>query len=156
MALTKRQTAAIAVARKQLGLSDSEYRAALFDVAGASSAKQLDGTGFELLVDHFKRLGWQPRFRRDFYGFRPGMATPAAISLIRALWDEYTGEAGSDLTLGKWLHRTFGVSHPRFVTAEQAQKAIGALRGMVKRRAGAKSAPPEGSEQRLYPPPARG
>ena len=144
MALTKRQTAAIAVARKQLGLSDGEYRAVLFDVAGAGSTKQLDGTGFELLVSRFKRLGWQPRFRRgEFYGFRPGMASPAQVTLIRALWGEYTGDAGSDLTLGKWL-RIFGVAHPRFLTAEQAPKVITALKAMAGRRADAKSAPRRG------------
>ena len=138
MALTKRQIAAINVAKKQLGLSDAVYRAVLFDVAGASSTKQLDGTGFELLVDRFKRLGWQPRFRRgEFYGFRPGMASPAQVTLIRALWGEYTGDAGSDLTLGKWLHRTFGVAHPRFLTAEQAPKVITALKAMKARRSAA-------------------
>ena len=140
--MTKQQTAAIAVARRQLGLSDAEYRTVLFDVSGASSTKQLDGTGFELLVDRFKRLGWQPRFRRgEFYGFRPGRASPAQITLIRTLWGEFTGADGTDLTLGKWLQR-FGVSHPRFLTSEQGQKAITALRAMVKRRADAKSAPP--------------
>ena len=147
MALTKRQTAAIHVAKKQLDLSDAEYRAVLLRVAGVSSSKDLDGLGFEMVIDRFTHLGWRPALGRQFYGFRRGMATPAQIALIRALWDEFTGTAGTDLTLGKWLHRTFGVSSPRFVTAEHAPKAIAALKAMTGRRAAKAACPPRSGKR---------
>lgn len=136
MALTKKQLAALQVARRQLALSDDEYRAILRDATGASSSKapELDGMDFELLIARFASLGWKPGLRSAFYGFRRGMATPSQLALIRALWGEFTDRAGTDSTLGKWLHRTFGVSSPRFVTAALAPKAIAALRAMVDRR----------------------
>ena len=64
------------------------------------------------------------------------MATPAQVTLIRKLWDEYTGGAGTDLTLGKWLARTFKTSALRFVTREEGQKAITALKAMKARKKG--------------------
>ena len=84
---------------------------------------------------HFAALGFKPAPSKREYGHRPGMATPGQIALIRALWGEYTGGEGQDLTLGKWLHRTFGVSAARFLTRAQAPKAIGALKAMTERKA---------------------
>ena len=142
MALTKKQLAAIHVGKKALGLSDGAYRAALERLTGATSASMLEPAEFEMVIEHFMALGWRPRFRREFYGHRPGMASPAQLTFIRALWGEYTGDEGTDRTLGKWLYRTFGVSAPRFLAAELAPKAITALKAMKAKRAGAKSAPP--------------
>ena len=135
MALTKKQTAAIHVAKKQLGLSDDEYRAVLYRVAGVSSSMQMNGFDFELLITEFISIGWRPALGRQFFGFRDGMAAPGQVALIRALWDEYTGTAGTDLTLGKWLHRTFGVSSLRFLAADKVPKVIAALKAMKARRA---------------------
>ena len=62
------------------------------------------------------------------------MATPGQVALMRTLWDRYTRGEGVDLTLGKWLQRTFEVSALQFViSATQAPKAIDALRAMVSR-----------------------
>ena len=133
MALTRQQLAAIHVGKKALGLADDDYRAILHRVAGATSARQLDSLGFELVIEHFASLGWRPSFRRPYLGRRPGMASPGQVTLMRTLWDRYTRGEGVDLTLGKWLKRTFGVSALQFVTAAQALKAIDALRAMVSR-----------------------
>ena len=133
MALTSKQLGAIHVARRQLGLSDDVYRAILFEIASATSATELDSHGFEAVIAHFVRLGWRPRMRSPFYGFRVGMASPAQLTLIRALWGEYTARKGTERELGKWLDRTYGVSSPRFITAELAPKAITALKAMAKR-----------------------
>ena len=88
-----------------------------------------------MVIDHFKELGWKPAFRRgEFFGTRRGMATPGQISVVRALWEEWAGEDGTDIEIGRWLQRTFRVAHPRFLTAEQAPKAIAALKAMTSRR----------------------
>ena len=84
----------------------------------------------------FLALGVRSKFTETFYGFRPGMASPRHISLIRQLWREYTGGEGSAGALDKWLERTFGISALRFLTADQARKAIQGLFAM-KRRQGA-------------------
>jgi len=136
---TKRQLAAIAIARKQLGMSDDAYRALLYDLAGVRTAKDLGNPGVSALFSHFVRLGWRPALRRPFYGHRRGMASQQQVSLVRGLWAQYAGEASPERDLDKWIHRTFGVSSLRFLTAECAPKAIAALRAMAKRRQGAES-----------------
>lgn len=137
MPLTNRQLAAIHVAKKQLGLSDGEYREMLGRLTGRSSARDLDGPGFEAAMAGFKEVGFRPRFRggsESFGNYRPGMASPAQIAMVRALWSEFTDGRGTDRTLGKWLHRTFRVSALRFVTAGVASKTIEALKSMASKK----------------------
>ena len=130
MALTKKQTALIHVARKQLGLSDERYRFVLRKMAGAESAKDLDQTGFEYVMKAMMALGFRSGFTKSFYTHRAGMATPAQVTRVRALWREFATADSSDRALNRWLERSFKVSALRFVTEEQAAKAIRALRAM--------------------------
>ena len=134
MALTRKQTALIHVAEKQLGLTKPEYCDVLRTMVGVESSKDLDQEGFELVMQGFVALGFRSDFTKSFYGFRPDMASPRQVSLIRQLWREYTGGEGSASGLDKWLERTFGVSALRFLTADQARKAIQALFAMKKRQ----------------------
>ena len=70
------------------------------------------------------------------------MATERQVVLIRKLWGDFTGGTGTDVTLGKWLDRTFKVSSIRFVNAETARKAIGALNAMARKTAAAGATAP--------------
>lgn len=134
MALTRKQTALVHVAKKQVCRSDEEYRDVLHTMAGVESAKDLDQAGFELVMQGMVALGFRSDFTKSFYGFRPGMASPKQVSLIRQLWREYTGGEGSAGGLDKWLERTFGVSALRFLTADQARKAVQGLFAMKRRQ----------------------
>ena len=130
LALTRKQTALIHLARKQLGLSDERYRFILREMAGVETSKNLDQTGFELVMKAMMALGFRSDFTKIFYSHRAGMATPAQVSLIRTLWAEYATRDGSESALNKWLERIFKVSALRFATEEQAEKAIRVLRKM--------------------------
>ena len=130
MAITKKQIALVHVAKNQLNLNEEDYQSILWNIGDVESSKELDATGFELVMQRMAALGFRSDFTKSFYGLRPGMASPAQVHLIRKLWSEYTEGQGSDITLGKWLHRTFKVSSVRFVTSKQAQKAITALKAM--------------------------
>ncbi len=135
MSLSRKQTALVHAAKKQTGLSDGEYRAILRQLGGVETSKHLDQIGFELVMQYMAARGFESGFTKTFYGHRHGMATPAQVSLIRTLWDEYTDGETTDLALGKWLARIFKVSAVRFVTREQAPKAIAALKAMKVRKA---------------------
>lgn len=135
MALTKRQTALIHVAKTQLGLGDDDYRAVLRDEAGVESSRDLDNDGFDAVMARFKALGFRPTATPPAYGRRAGMATPAQVAYIRSLWQEYTDGVGDDRSLGKWLQRTVKVSDLRFVSSTAARKAITGLRAMVEKKA---------------------
>ena len=133
MAITRRQIALIHVARKQLQLTDEQYRAILKAFGGVTSSKELDKLGFEQVMQYMAALGFRSDFTRTFYGRGRGMASPGQLTLIRMLWAEYTHGEGTDATLGKWLERSFKVSAPRFVTADLAPKVITALKKMKAR-----------------------
>lgn len=139
MAMTRKQLALVHVAKKQLGLADEDYRAILERIAGVESSKDLDQRSFEAVMQHMAALGFRCDFTKTFYGQRRGMASPAQVSLIRALWGEFTEGAGDDDSLGKWLDRTFHVSAVRFVTSKQGQKAITALKAMVAKKRAAQA-----------------
>ena len=135
MALTRKQTALIKVAVKQLGLGDHDYRAILLHEAGVDTSKGLDNDGFDAVMARLRALGFRPTATPPAYGRRAGMATPAQVAYIRSLWQEYTDGVGDDRSLGKWLQRTVKVSDLRFVSFAVARKAITGLRAMVKKKA---------------------
>ena len=134
--LTPKQLRLVQVARKQLALEDADYRAILRREAGVDSARDLDEDGFDAVLRHFKQLGFEHRPRRPQFGWRHGMASPAAVGRIRSSWARYAGpDRDNDAALGKWLERSFGVSHVRFLSARDAGKAITALNAMCGRKA---------------------
>lgn len=144
MPLTRKQSALIHVAKKQLGLTDAEYHAILRRMGGVESSKDLDREGFELVMQYMAALGFRSDFTRRFYGHRRGMATPAQVSNIRRLWGIFAEGGDGDRALDKWLTRTFKISALRFATGEQAERAILALRAMIgrSRRKARSSGPP--------------
>jgi len=134
MGLTAKQKSLIHVAKKRLDMDDESYRALLQRVSGVRSSKQLDAIDFDNVMREFDRLGFKSDFSKANFGVRPGMATAKQIAYIRQLWSDFTDETGTDLGLGKWLQRQFGVSAIRFLDSETARKAIGGLSNMVQRR----------------------
>lgn len=129
MALTRTQSAVLHVPKKEIGLTEREYRALLYDVAGARSAKEFDSIDFALVMDRLPSLGWQLHGGKNFYGLRPAWRrSPRWISSR-----QYTGWPADERGLGNWLQRTFKVSALWFLSAAQAPKAIAALRVMVER-----------------------
>ena len=122
------------LAKRRLRLGDTDYRAILRSVAGVSSSKDLNRAGFTCLMNEFRRLGFESTAHAAGYGDREGMATVAQLARLRRLWSEFTGGAGTDITMGKWLKGKWSVDHPRFLTQPDAHRALGALANMVGRK----------------------
>jgi hypothetical protein len=141
MALSQKKLALIHIAKAQLQLDDQYYRNLLYVSGAVKSSRELDETGFQALMRCFEVLGFSADEKPSeaAFGARAGMASSAQIELIRDLWREYAGEAADDLSLGKWLERTFKISSLRFLPAETARKTIGALKRMKGRPAAAQS-----------------
>ena len=127
--ISNQRKAVIHVARGQLAMSDEDYRALLRGVAGVASSVDLDETGFAAVMAEFERLGFRNTKGRAQPAHRDGMATPAQIGKIRALWKGYTGE-DDDLRLARWLEKKFHVSHVNFLPGDRAGKVIGVLAKM--------------------------
>lgn len=128
--LDRNHFAQIHIAQAQLGLDDANYRALLMRATGVSTSRDLDIDGFNAVMDEFTRLGFvstATRERQLETSRAPGHSTNAQRALIRRLWRAYTGR-NDDRGLSRWLMKKWTVSHVKFLSADQAQKAIGALR----------------------------
>lgn len=130
----------IQVARARVNLTELEYSELLRRAEGVTSAWELSEAGFQLVMGVFAEWGFHSDADVRNLGRRPGFATGGQVATIRRLWAEYTGDLGTELELGRWLERSFGVSALRFLRAADAPRVIGALRAMCARRA--RQAPP--------------
>lgn len=129
MSISKERKAVIHVAKHQLRMADEAYRALLARAGGVSSSAQLDEAGFAAVMTEFERLGFRSVRSRTQAGHREGMATPAQLGRIIALWKRYSGNY-DDLCLGRWLEKHFHVSHVRFLEGGRAGKCIAVLEKM--------------------------
>lgn len=69
----------IQIARKELCLSDEEYRSILSGRGGAESSKNLDHAGRQRVLEYFKTLGFKPKASAN--PKRPARPTPSADAL---------------------------------------------------------------------------
>lgn len=90
--ISNAQKAILHVAKGKLALTDAAYRSALAEIAGVTSATELDQDGFEAMMGFFVYLGFAPlEAKGPDYGNRPGTASWAQLELIRTLWREHRG-----------------------------------------------------------------
>lgn len=120
------------IARKALGLSEADYRAALMRATGKASAGALDAGEREKALDEFRRLGWKGRPTANSVD-RPHVGK--MIALWRAAADAGSVRDGSDAALRAFVMRQTGVAAPQFVTATQAAAVIEAIKAMHGRQA---------------------
>lgn len=132
---TKKQIALLHVAKRELGLTEDDYRAVLARYGKADSAADLDLAGFNHVMRYFTAIGFRSTWTKRTYGYRPTMATPPQVDLIRSLWQKFSGKSDDDdMDLNKWLDRFHKVSSLRFVDNKKAAKVISALRAMIARK----------------------
>jgi hypothetical protein len=130
--ITGKQIAMVQAAKRQLGLSDDEYRGLVRRIGGAESVRDLTPAGFTALIRAFETLGFQ-RTNPPLH-VRRGMATPAQIALVEELWRDYAGDNSGE-RLRRWLERSYKISALRFMTQDHAAMAINGLRVMLRRKA---------------------
>lgn len=132
--IAKQLIALVHVAKARLRMSDEDYRALLSRVAGVESSKQLDEDTFEAVMTEFERLGFDrgqrgsPRSREPHRTAE--FASAAQLAKLRSLWQTFTGR-DDEIALGRWLEKHLRVSHPRFLRAADAGKAIAIVERMV-------------------------
>lgn len=132
--------AKIHIARKDLGLEETDYRAILTRVAGVKSASDLDADGQAKVLAEFTRLGWTAKQRRPKSG-------KAGVRLIFGLWSEL-GRTGfvrnaSRQALLAFVERQTGVADPEWLSPTQINTVVEGLKAM---RARAKSKSVTGHE----------
>ncbi len=129
----RRALAKIHIAKKELGLSDDEYRDVVRSVAtGRASAADLSEAQLHSLLDRFHELGWRPRIRRQ--ASRP---FSPMVWKARNLWLELYRQGrirnSSWSALGRFTKRMTGVGDLRRLDVEQATVVIEALKKWLNR-----------------------
>lgn len=126
--------ALIHVAKQQTGISEESYKELLWLAEGVINSKELTDRGFNAVMDAFRRIGFVGKGKPPHYGARDGMATPAQVQAIWAMWREWSSDGGQR-SLDLWLKSRFGFSSLRFLTTSGAQMAIEGLKAMLARKA---------------------
>lgn len=129
-------TAKIHVARKQLALSDENYRAILVRITGQDTSSGLNDRQVDAVIAEFRRLGWRPE-----KAFKP--SGKSFVRLIYALWKE-AAKVGAVSSSSKPALRAFverqtrqggerGIDDPEFLRAADARRVSEALKAMIER-----------------------
>lgn len=131
-----RSIAAMHVAKKQLGLDDETYRAALVQVTGKSSSASMTEAERQNVLEHFRASG--------FKGASTGRRKPLEgrfAAKLQALWIAGWNlglvRDRDDRALIAFVRRQTGIDHVRFLRhGQDAMKAIEALKGWLERSGG--------------------
>ena len=120
----------IHVAKKEIGLSDEDYRAILESTAKKSSCSEMSVFELNEVLKAMKKLGFKVKkmeTREEEIGWD---TSRAQMDYIRGMW-ELVARDKSERALYRFIKRITGADHPRFMGAVEAQKVILALRKMV-------------------------
>ncbi len=121
----RRDMAVIHIAKKQLGMDDDTYRDMLWTVGRQRSAKDLDYTGLQRVIEHLKKCGFKSR-----HGRKPKVSADrtAQLAKIEALLTD-AGRPWTYITAGQpsLVKRICRVEKIEWANAEQLAKLIAAL-----------------------------
>jgi phage gp16-like protein len=135
--LRRRDLAKIHVAKKELALSDEDYRALLWSVARVRSAGQLDSAGRHRVIEHMVSRGFKPRAKGRT---RPAASRELMVAKIRALLINDAGGPLPDTYADAIARQMFKVERFEWCTPEQLHKIVQALEVKKRDRVRAKKA----------------
>ncbi|OGX37629.1 MAG: hypothetical protein A3C36_05110 [Omnitrophica WOR_2 bacterium RIFCSPHIGHO2_02_FULL_52_10] len=118
--MDKKKLALIHIVKKELGLSEGEYRDILYKAAGVHSAKDLTEESFRKLMNYFVRS-------RHYRVNRHGMTVRQKVFIQSLAKDiEWSGEH-----LNNFLHKYYHVPRLDGLTKAQASHCIESLKHIV-------------------------
>ncbi len=125
----RRLLAQVHIAAKELGLDEETYRAVLKRIAGVSSAAQASDAQLRAVLDEFARRGWKRR------RIRP--SRKPHVRKVWAMWAELKRRGiwrdRRRSSLRAFVKRQTGVEDPEWLTPEEANAVIEALKVMGER-----------------------
>lgn len=126
----------IHIAKKQLNLTDEDYRAILISKGGSDSSKLLDHAGRERVLAYFQTLGFKPKASTN--PKRPARPTPAPekLKLVRRIRAQLISlDRLPDTYADGIAHQMFGLQFYEWATPAQLH-AISAALGVLQRKKG--------------------
>lgn len=130
--IDRKKIALIHVAKKQLGLSDDEYRLALGSV-GVESSKDLFSSQFNRLMQHFERAGFVSKGAKARRGEKSSARTSkqAMQRKIRAIMADL---GLTDSYVDAMARKMFKIDCWIWATTDQTHKIVAALTYYQRRR----------------------
>ena len=115
--MDKKKLALIHIVKKELGLSDAEYRGLLQKAAGVSSAKDLDDEKFRVLMNYFVR---SPHYRLN----------PQGLTIRQKLFIKYLAQQlhWDQIHLDNFIHKYYGKTSIDTLSRKEAIKVIESLK----------------------------
>jgi len=123
MTLDKRKLAAIHIVKRELGLSDQEYRDRLEGLTGVRSAKYLDECGFRKLMRYF--------VRSRYYSNEPNGITFRQKMYIRGLKEQLKW---NEPHFVNFLRKFYRKSDIQAFTRKEAAKVIESLKNVLEHK----------------------
>jgi len=119
--MDRKKLALIHIIKKELNLSDPQYRSILLEATGVNSAKDLDDEKFRKLMNYFVRSNL---YRKS----------PLSITMKQKVYIKYLAKriGWTGRHLYNFLHKYYRKSHLDRLTKKQAAKVIVALRSIEK------------------------
>lgn len=117
--IDKKKLALIHIVKKELRLSDAEYRQILKEVAGVSSAKEIDDRGFRKLMRYF--------FRNKNYHVNPAGLTMKQKIYIKRLANQLSWTDGH---LVNFIKKYYHKEKIESLTRKEAIKLIESLKNV--------------------------
>lgn len=111
------QVKLIQFGRKQLGLSETEYR----EILDGKSAKDLNNNEVNIVLKVFENLGF--KYTPNPKKFRDGFATPGQIEFIKRIWNDCEKVRNKD-GLQAFVKRIVGVDSLKWIKRADVQKVI--------------------------------
>ncbi len=128
---TKDQRIRIKAAQRRLGMSDADYRAALDANYGVTSCTVLsDAQANEFLSFLNGKPSGGSKTKYDELADRPGMASPAQLRMIEAIWQEVSYSKDKAAALNSFLQKRFHISKLEWLPAWKVGKVKAALEAM--------------------------
>lgn len=127
----------VQVARKQLALTEDDYRAILSRITGHTSSTACTAPQLESVLKEFTRLGWKPAPGKPGGKPRGPLSPHAQVRMIYAIWQDIRPHlaVGDDAALRSFVQRQTkteanpaGVSAPEFLDAAAANRVVEGLK----------------------------
>lgn len=145
--IDKRQIVKLHTLISVVKATDEQYRQTLLINFGVTTCKALTYEQAEWFINALEEKAiewgvWTKHEGKDRFknlGIRPGMANPAQLRKIEALWktaSRIRDNKKRAKALRTWLHRHFHVSDLRFLDVEKVKKVIYALEHMAMQKKG--------------------
>jgi len=145
--IDKKQIIKVHTLISALKLSDESYRQTLLHNFGVTTSKAITcdqanaliATLEEKAIEKGVWIKHEGATKYENLGNRPGMASPAQLRKIEALWRDVTGLEGREdrkKTLRAFLNKRFKVADLRFLEADRVKKVIHALEHMKMQKNG--------------------